>query len=212
MPSTVRSSTKIIDGQQTVNFEELHLLTPGISWSPDGKRIAIAAKAGEADAILLIDVRSGETEKLTFQSGRYLLGRLVAEGRRPRVHRQHDAPVRHLRLQFASKALTNLTDDVFSDEQPSWSADGKTVYYASDRGGRLNGRAGHGQGCPPASDGPVQCRHGDKEHPAADGVGRERRDVAGRLSRRQEAAVRVGPQRHQQHLRPWIWTLSRRVR
>jgi hypothetical protein len=42
---------KLIDGQQTNNFEELHLLTPGISWSPDGKRLAIATKAGEHDAI-----------------------------------------------------------------------------------------------------------------------------------------------------------------
>ena len=29
--------------------------------------------------------------------------------------------------------LTNLTNDIFSDEQPAWSADGKFLYYSSDR-------------------------------------------------------------------------------
>ncbi|MBP1679653.1 MAG: domain protein beta Propeller, partial [Bacteroidetes bacterium] len=41
---------KLVDGQQTENLEELHLLTPGISWSPDGRRVALATKAGEEDA------------------------------------------------------------------------------------------------------------------------------------------------------------------
>jgi Tol biopolymer transport system component len=137
--------TKLIDGQQTVNFEELHLLTPGISWSPDGKRIAIAAKSGDADAILLIDVKSGETEKLTFK-----LEGIFSVDWSPKgdalafignTTRQSDVYT----YQFASKALTNLTDDVFSDEQPSWSADGKTVYYASDRGGHVNGEPVEGE-------------------------------------------------------------------
>ncbi|HSQ74619.1 MAG TPA: biopolymer transporter Tol, partial [Bacteroidota bacterium] len=57
---------KLIDGQQTNNFEELHLLTPGISWSPDGKRLAIATKAGARDAIILVDVKEGDVEKLSF--------------------------------------------------------------------------------------------------------------------------------------------------
>ena len=130
--------TKIIDGQQTVNFEELHLLTPGISWSPDGKRIAIAAKSGEADAILLVDVKSGEMEKLTFKLDGIFSVDWSPKGEAltfvGNIARQSDVYV----YEFTSKSLTNLTNDIFSDEQPSWSADGKTVYFASDRGGHLD--------------------------------------------------------------------------
>jgi Tol biopolymer transport system component len=131
--------TKIVDGQRTNNFEELHLLTPGISWSPDGRRIAIAAKSGEADAILLVDVKSGDTEKLMFK-----LDGIFSVDWSPKGDaltfignsaRQSDVYV----YEFASKSITNLTDDVFSDEQPSWSADGKTVYFSSDRGAHLTG-------------------------------------------------------------------------
>ena len=126
---------KIVDGQQTPNFEELHLLTPGISWSPDGKRLAIAAKAGEEDAVLLVNVKSGDIEKLTFglegifsvtwsPSGEYLA--FIGD-----VAKQSDVYVYNL----ATKALTNLTEDIYTDEQPSWSPDSKTLFFASDRAG-----------------------------------------------------------------------------
>ncbi len=125
---------RVVDGQQTNNFEELHLLTPGISWSPDGKRIAIATKAGERDAIILVDVKSGGTEKHTFDlNGIFSLswspnGKQIAFV--GNTARQSDIYVYDL----DSKALANLTDDVFSDEEPSWSPDGKALYFASDRG------------------------------------------------------------------------------
>src|SRR5438093_1409434 len=48
------------------DFEELHLITPGMAWSPDSKRLALAAKSGSEDAIIIIDVKSGEQQKLVF--------------------------------------------------------------------------------------------------------------------------------------------------
>ena len=125
---------KLVDGQQTNNLEELHLLTPGISWSPDGKRVALAAKAGAQDAILIIDAASGDQEKLTFPlDGIFSVawspsGRLLAFiGNTPT---QSDVYVYDLE----AKALRNVTEDVFSDAQPQWSPDEKVIYFSSDRG------------------------------------------------------------------------------
>ena len=124
---------KIVDGQQTNNFEELHLLTPGIGWSPDGKRLAIATKAGERDAIMLVDVKSGEMEKLTFDlEGIFSVDwspkgdRLAFVGN---TAQQSDIYTYDL----ATRELINLTNDVYSDEQPCWSADGSTIFFSSDR-------------------------------------------------------------------------------
>ena len=129
--------TKLVDGQTTNNFEELHLLTPGMSWSPDGKRLALTTKAGDEDAILIIDVASGDEEKLTFDlAGIFSVDwspkgdALVFVGN---TKRQSDIYM----YAFASKQLVNLTDDIFSDERPAWSPDGKTVYFSSDRGNEL---------------------------------------------------------------------------
>jgi Tol biopolymer transport system component len=124
---------KLIDGQQTNNFEELHLLTPGISWSPDGKRLAIATKAGERDAIILMDAKSGETEKLTFDLDGIFSVDWSPKGDRiafvGNTYRQSDIYV----FDLNTHELTNLTDDIFSDEQPAWSHDGSVVYFSSDR-------------------------------------------------------------------------------
>ena len=133
--------TKVVDGQRTKNFEELHLLTPGITWSPDGKKIALAVKSGDRDAIFIVDAATGDQEKLEFQlDGIFSVDwssrgdRLAFVGNNAK---QSDIYVYDL----TSKNLTNLTDDIFSDSDPSWSPDGKTLYFVSDRRDNL-GRNG----------------------------------------------------------------------
>ena len=36
---------KVIQGERNTEFEELHILKPGITWSPDGRHIAFSAKS-----------------------------------------------------------------------------------------------------------------------------------------------------------------------
>ena len=35
---------KVVEGNRTGDFEELNIITPGLSWSPDGKKIALVSK------------------------------------------------------------------------------------------------------------------------------------------------------------------------
>ena len=131
---------RLVDGQQTENLEELHLLTPGISWSPDGKTLALAAKAGERDAILLIDVATRGQQKLTFELEGIFgiawspLGDKLAFVGNTSV--QSDIYTYDL----TTKEIVNLTNDVFSDTEPSWSPDGMYIAFASDRGDLITQR------------------------------------------------------------------------
>lgn len=129
---------KIVDGQTTSDFEELKLLTPRITWSPDGKKIALAAKAGEQDAILIIDVESGDREKLTFDLNAIYSVDWSVQGTFLAFvgNKLHKSDIYTYSLE--TKALTNLTDDVFSDADPTWSPDGKYVFFSSDRRGKPN--------------------------------------------------------------------------
>ncbi|MEW5798180.1 MAG: biopolymer transporter Tol [Bacteroidota bacterium] len=124
---------KIVDGQRTKNFEELHLLTPGMSWSPDGKKIALAVKSGEHDAIYLVDVNEGEEEKLAIELDGIFSVDWSRKGDKlafvGNTSTQSDIYVYDLN----TKELTNLTNDPFSDSDPAFSPDGKTVYFVSDR-------------------------------------------------------------------------------
>ncbi len=129
---------KIVYGQRTKNFEELHLLTPGISWSPDGKKIALAVKSGERDAVFIIDIASGAQEKLEFPLEGIFTVDWSKQGDKlafvGNTSHQSDIYIYDLKL----KELKNLTNDIFSDSDPNWSPDGKKIYFVSDRRGYVN--------------------------------------------------------------------------
>jgi len=131
---------KIISGQQTADFEELHLLTPGMSWSPDSKRLALAVKSGDSDAIILVDVESGDQRKLEFG----LDGIFSVDWSRSTTSDRiafigiHGGRSDVYMYDIGTDSLTNLTNDIFSDSDPAWSADGRSIYFASDRRGYLD--------------------------------------------------------------------------
>jgi len=128
---------KLVNGQTTSDFEELHLLTPGITWSPDGSKIALATKAGKEDAILLIDVDNGDQDKLVFGLDGIFSVDWSPNGDQITFvgNKRHHSDIYAYNL--TTKQLTKLTDDIFSDFDPVWSADGTEIFFSSDRGGHL---------------------------------------------------------------------------
>ncbi|MDA0986554.1 MAG: peptidase MA family metallohydrolase [Bacteroidetes bacterium] len=125
---------KVIDGQRTANFEELHLLTPGICWSPDGKKIAVATKSGDKDAIMIVDVESGEEEKLSFKNMEGIFSVDWSHAKNKLVFIGNTSIQSDIfTYDFKSKKLTNITNDIFSDLDPTWANDGETIYFSSDR-------------------------------------------------------------------------------
>ena len=54
---------KLVKGNRYVDFEELKWLQPGLSWSPDSKKIVVAAKAGKSDVLHFIDIESKKSKK-----------------------------------------------------------------------------------------------------------------------------------------------------
>ncbi|MBN1155235.1 PD40 domain-containing protein [candidate division KSB1 bacterium] len=126
--------SKLVSGQQTSNLEELHWLRAGISWSPDGKKIVFASKAGDQDALNIVDVKkrkivdvikldldgifspawSPQGDEIAFMGTKEGRGDIYAYN----VKRNH---------------LRQITNDVFSDLEPSWSPDGETIVFVSDR-------------------------------------------------------------------------------
>lgn len=125
---------KLISGQRTADFEELHLLTPGMGWSPDGKRLALTAKSGDQDALIVIDVHSGNEQKLEFGlDGIFSVDWSPTEDKLVFIGNKDEQSDVYM-YDLTTKELTNLTNDVFSDADPAWSYDGKSVYFSSDRG------------------------------------------------------------------------------
>lgn len=125
---------KLISGNTTADFEELHLLTPGLCWSPDSRKIAIAVKSGDEDAIYIVDVESEDKDEIPMHFGGIFAvqwnpinNSLVFVGD---DSKQSDIWIYDLN----QKKLQQITNDKFTDQDPTWSRDGKKIYFTSDRG------------------------------------------------------------------------------
>lgn len=126
---------KLIDGQTSAEFESLRILSPGLAWSPDGEHIALAVKSGAADAIAVVNVNTRETLHYRVPD----VDQIVAvswspSGQQIAFEASMDAQSDIYVLDRETNQTVNYTNDVFSDHEPVWSPDGKTLVFHSDRG------------------------------------------------------------------------------
>ena len=133
---------QVIKGNKTSEFEELHILKPGISWSPTGDKIVFAAKSRKSDALFIVDINNSrgilnQRIKKTFN-----LEGIFEPSWNPRNNKiafvgnngmSSDIYIYDL----DTDTLTNLTNDWFSDIQVSWHPNGKELLIVSDRGDHL---------------------------------------------------------------------------
>ncbi len=132
---------RLVKGNRSADFEQLNVVTPGLTWSPDGTKIALTAKSDGNDIIYIIDVSSEDKKTLPITlegiksvswspDGKYIafIGHTA---------RQSDVYLYNL----GTQKLTNLTNDVFTDNDPSWSPDSKLIYFSSDRSNYLSAAA-----------------------------------------------------------------------
>ncbi|MBL7987751.1 MAG: PD40 domain-containing protein [Chlorobi bacterium] len=124
---------QIFEGESDVNFEELHLLTPSIAWSPDSRRISLSVKSIGRDAIFIFDLKTNDEQKLEFDMDAIYSVAWSPDGERLAFQGikgdQSDIYVYELK----SRDLVNITDDIYSDHDPQWERDNRTIYFVSDR-------------------------------------------------------------------------------
>ncbi|MFH5832827.1 peptidase MA family metallohydrolase [Halalkalibaculum sp. DA384] len=128
----------LIKGNDNVNFEELNILNPNLSWSPDGEKLTLSAKSKGSDDLAIVDYRTGEIQKVKFPRldaiGSVAWSpdgtKIAFDGN---IGPYQDIFVYNLETQ----EFLNITNDIISDFEPAWSADSKSVYFVSARGSRV---------------------------------------------------------------------------
>ena len=115
------------------------------SWSPDGKQIVVATEAIDqplarsgVSELWAIDVATGQKRKIfpgdAVQPSWSPHGDRIAFWAIPKATAQRDIWT----IPAAGGAPVAVTQDAAVDWNPVWSADGKSLYFASDRGGSMN--------------------------------------------------------------------------
>lgn len=124
---------KILSGQRDPVLEELHFLTPGLSWSPDGKRIAISVKAGEQDALTIIDTKTKKYKSYKFGLDGIFDADWSPDGNEILFQGTKNGAADIYGYNLETEKLRKVTNDYFSNSSPSWSPDGSKILFISDR-------------------------------------------------------------------------------
>ncbi len=125
---------RLVRGGRSGGFEGLHLLRPGVSWSPDETMIALVVTSRGRDNISIIDVRNGKVRKRIFANldaiytprfspdGKHLVFVGIKNG-------FSDIWV----ADITSGEVKRITYDIYEDRDPAFSPSGDTIVFVSDR-------------------------------------------------------------------------------
>ena len=136
---TGKKIKKLVKGNRSVDFEELKWLQPGLSWSPDNKKIVVAAKAGKSDVLHIIDVETTKSEKFELGIDGVFSASWSPNGNEIAFIGQVGNSSDLYLFDLETKKEKKITDDIFSDSYPSWNSEGTKIVFVSDRGENTSG-------------------------------------------------------------------------
>jgi len=125
---------RLVRGQRSGKFEELHWLRPGITWSPDGENIVFCAKAGEFDAMYVVNVSTGNIiDQHILDSDALFSPSWSPIDNSIALIRVHNGQSDIITLDLDTREIANITNDIYDEADPSWSPKGDKIIFTSNR-------------------------------------------------------------------------------
>lgn len=132
---TGKTLRKLTSKISNTHIDEFNFIESAGAWSPDSKQFAFSVFSGGRNKLVIVDVSNGKilheismekAEQFSYvtwsPNGHDIVFSGMSEG-------QSDLYMYNLE----DKELSQLTDDIYSDYQPSFSHDGTKLVFASDR-------------------------------------------------------------------------------
>ena len=125
----------LIRGEDNVDFEELNILRPNLSWSPDGQNVVLSTRSGGQNDLTIVNYETGAVRKIQFPNLNGIGSVAWSPDGTKIAFDGNQGPLADIYVyDLETEELFNLTSDIFSDREPAWGPDSDFVYFVSDRG------------------------------------------------------------------------------
>jgi Tol biopolymer transport system component len=124
---------RLVKGERSGDFESLHSYVSGLSWSPDGERLALVGKSKGKDALIIVDAKSGDVKLRRHFTVTSLLNPAWGPGDKIAFMGMVEGKADMYVYDLKSEELSRHTNDWYDDNDPTWSPDGRYIVFASDR-------------------------------------------------------------------------------
>lgn len=117
------------------HIDDYNFIESAGAWSPDSKQFAFSIFSRGKNQMLIIDVESGRTLSQTAMGRVEQFGNLTwsPDGKTIAFSGMAEGQSDIFSYNLETKEVSQLTDDVYSDYAPSYSPDGKSIVFSSDR-------------------------------------------------------------------------------
>ena len=126
---------KLITGEKSAKMQEFHYYRANLSWFPDSRRVAFAAKDAKGDLIHILDTQKAkiiQSIRIDSLSAIYELD-VSPDGTKLLVCATQGLQSDIFLYDLSSGELKRLTDDPYWDAQARWSPDGQSIVFTSER-------------------------------------------------------------------------------
>ncbi|MDA0745074.1 MAG: BamA/TamA family outer membrane protein [bacterium] len=125
---------RLVEGERSSAFESMFVLRPGITWSPDGKQIAFAAKSKNKNTLYTMDVRKKKIKKrFRFDLDGLFEPTWSPDGKQIAVVGLKNGWSDIYVVDLETESLRRITSDPYDEKHLDWSPDGAWIAMSSDR-------------------------------------------------------------------------------
>ena len=125
---------RLVEGERSSDFEGLFVLRPGITWSPDGRQVAFAAKSRNKNTLYTLDVRKKRvTKRFKFDLDGLFEPTWSPDGKEIAIVGLKDGWSDVYVVNVADESLRRMTRDPYDEKHLDWSPDGEWLAISSDR-------------------------------------------------------------------------------
>jgi len=132
---TGRVKRKLSESATDPHFDSLEFLSSAGAWSPDGRTLAVAAVRRGRPVLAMLDPKSGRIQREVALDGLDDAHNpaFAPDGRTIVMSGNRGGLIDLYRVSLDSGAVTQLTRDAFADLQPTFTPDGESVVFVTER-------------------------------------------------------------------------------